>query len=391
MNPSRDSGENFLECTSRPQPSIASRRLTSFKQRKKGVALLPLLDYTTSNLAAELGRRGIMRYWMLRFISGILAIGWLLPGAYATTAPVQRGGLIETKLTPFGNTEVKPRQNNVRGPQAGNPLWVIPLESLSSTRERPLFSPSRRPPAQAIAAPPPPKPRAAPPVVPEQLQLTLVGTVVGGNDHIGVFLDNTTRNIVRLEVGQGVAGWTLRDVQSRTATFKKDQRQTMLELPSRNGRQEPPQILTNQPAPRPLPAARRGTPHRQARPPDASKKESSAPVASTQEDGGALTSSGTWRDGDGQLISPPKSSVPVVNAVDTPAAEGAAAWTDGDGETITPPPTYRAANDGQPPAPKAANWRDGDGQMIQPPPEPTGYGGGRWVDGDGQFVSPPSR
>jgi hypothetical protein len=332
-----------------------------------------------------------MRHWVLRFFSGILAVGWLPPCTYAATAPVQRG-LMETRLTPFVNTEVKPGRNDERGPQTGNPLWVIPVASLASTRERPLFSPSRRPPAQAIAAPPPPKPRAAPPVVPEQLQLTLVGTVVGGNDHIGVFLDSATRNIVRLQVGQGVAGWTLRDIQARTATFKKDQRQTMLELPSRNGQQEPPQVVTDQPKPRPLPAAQRGTPHRQTRPPDASKRESSAPVASTHEDGGgAATSSGTWRDGDGQLISPPKSSVPVVNAADTPATGGASTWTDGDGEVSAPPPSYQAANDGQPPAPKAATWRDGDGQMIQPPPEPTGYGGGRWVDGDGQFVSPPSR
>lgn len=331
-----------------------------------------------------------MRYWMLRSISGILAIGWLLPCAYAATAPAQQG-LIETKLTPFVNTEVKPRQGGERGPRTGNPLWAIPLESLSSTRERPLFSPSRRPPAQAIAAPPPPKPRAAP-VVMEQLQLTLVGTVIGGSEHIGIFLDNATRNVVRLQVGQEAAGWTLRDVQARTATFKKDERQTMLALPSRNGREEsPPQIVTNPPAPRPLPAARRGTPHRHPRPPEVSKRESSAPVASTHDDRGPPTSSGAWRDGDGQLISPPKSSVPVVNAADTPAPGGGAMWSDGDGEMIAPPPSYRAANDGRPPAPKAANWRDGDGQMIQPPPESTGYGGGTWVDGDGQFVSPTSK
>jgi hypothetical protein len=331
-----------------------------------------------------------MRYWILRSIAGILAIGWLAPCAYAATAPVQHGPM-ETRLTPLVNTEVKPRQGDERVPQTGNPLWAIPLESLSSTRERPLFSPSRRPPAQAIAAPPPPQPRAAP-VVLEQLQLTLVGTVVGGNEHIGVFLDNATRSVVRLQVGQEASGWTLRDVQARTATFKKDQRQTMLQLPSRNGQQEsPPQILTNPPAPRPLPAAHRGTPHRQTHPPDASKRESSAPVASTHDDGGAPTSSGTWRDGDGQFISPPKSPLPVENAADPAAAGGAATWTDGDGEVIAPPPSHRAANDGRPPGPKSANWRDGDGEMIQPPAEPTGYGGGTWVDGDGQFVSPTSR
>ncbi len=35
--------------------------------------------------------------------------------------------------------------------QAGNPLWAIPLSALTETRERPLFSASRRPPV--VAAP----------------------------------------------------------------------------------------------------------------------------------------------------------------------------------------------------------------------------------------------
>jgi hypothetical protein len=334
-----------------------------------------------------------MRYWMLRAISGILAIGWLPPCAYAATTPAQHG-VIGSRLTPFVNTEVKPRPSGERGPQTGNPLWAVSLESLSFTRERPLFSPSRRPPAQAIVAPPPPPPAA--PVVPEQLQLTLVGTVIGGSEHIGVFLDQATRNVVRLQVGQGVEGWILRDVEARTATFKKEQRQTMLALPSRNGRQEsPPQISTNQATP-PRPADVRGTPRRQPHPASASKAGSSAPVASAHDGGETPASSGTWRDGDGQLISPPRSPVPIVNAADTPAADTpaparSATWIDGDGETIAPPASYRAANDGPPPAPQADTWRDGDGQMILPPAEPTRDGAGTWVDGDGRFVDPPSR
>ncbi|HKS60528.1 MAG TPA: hypothetical protein VJT13_02445, partial [Xanthobacteraceae bacterium] len=36
---------------------------------------------------------------------------------------------------------------------SGNPLWAIPLSSLNATRERPLFLPSRRAPAPAVAGP----------------------------------------------------------------------------------------------------------------------------------------------------------------------------------------------------------------------------------------------
>src|SRR5438552_8262323 len=63
-----------------------------------------------------------------------------------------------------------------RSEPSGNPLWAIPLSALTATRERPLFLPSRRAPAPAVAgtpvvaAPPPPPP--AP--VDEQPPLTLV-------------------------------------------------------------------------------------------------------------------------------------------------------------------------------------------------------------------------
>ena len=46
---------------------------------------------------------------------------------------------------------------------SANPLWTIPLSSLTATRERPLFSPSRRPPQSVVVAkapPPPPPPQA---------------------------------------------------------------------------------------------------------------------------------------------------------------------------------------------------------------------------------------
>src|SRR6202167_5277676 len=38
-----------------------------------------------------------------------------------------------------------------RTPSA-NPLWGVPLNQLSGTRDRPIFSPSRRPPPAAAAA-----------------------------------------------------------------------------------------------------------------------------------------------------------------------------------------------------------------------------------------------
>ena len=65
----------------------------------------------------------------------------------------------------------------------GNPLWAIPLSTLTATRERPIFLPTRRPPSPVIANTPiePTRPVAAPP--PEQPpRFALVGAVTGDNN-----------------------------------------------------------------------------------------------------------------------------------------------------------------------------------------------------------------
>ncbi|HEX9535118.1 MAG TPA: hypothetical protein VF924_06570 [Stellaceae bacterium] len=120
-----------------------------------------------------------------------------------------------------------------RPPSAGNPLWALPLKQLSITRERPVFSPSRRAPPPAtptyvapVAVRTPPKP-----VEPERPSITLLGTILGSTESIGVFFNPTTRDIVRLRVGEDHEGWALRSVKTREATLVKDRERVVLELP----------------------------------------------------------------------------------------------------------------------------------------------------------------
>jgi general secretion pathway protein N len=121
-----------------------------------------------------------------------------------------------------------------------NPLWAIPLDRLRATRERPLFSVSRRPPPEPVAfvAPvvsePPPPPPPPPPAEAEKPPMTLVGVVHGPNDQIGIFLDRTGPAVIRLRVGEQDRGWVVRSVDSRTATLEKENQQVKLELPARN-------------------------------------------------------------------------------------------------------------------------------------------------------------
>jgi hypothetical protein len=116
---------------------------------------------------------------------------------------------------------------------SANPLWAIPLLQLSATRERPLFAPSRRPPPPVVAyqlasAPPPPPPK---PAEPEKPRLSLVGTIAGGAEGIGVFLDSTTRAVLRLKMGETHEGWVLRAVRRREATLQKGSQVAVLTLP----------------------------------------------------------------------------------------------------------------------------------------------------------------
>jgi len=119
---------------------------------------------------------------------------------------------------------------------SANPLWGIPLTQLSVTRDRPIFSPSRRPPPPAIAeqAPvrPPPSPRKKEITPP---QLSLVGTIASDDESFGIFLDQSTNAALRLRVGEDYQGWRLRAIQGREVTIEKDQQGVVLTLPEPGG------------------------------------------------------------------------------------------------------------------------------------------------------------
>jgi general secretion pathway protein N len=149
---------------------------------------------------------------------------------------------------PTGPTEggVVPFQGDARAPAPprelrGNPLWAIPLSVLTATRERPLFLPSRRAPAPAVAGLPSVEPVAPPPPVvpPEKPHLSLVGAIVGEREGIAVLLDETTRAIVRLKTGESHEGWTLRSVRRREATLEKDRETMILALPAPGDQKKP--------------------------------------------------------------------------------------------------------------------------------------------------------
>jgi general secretion pathway protein N len=157
-----------------------------------------------------------------------------LQGGISSPSPdMVPGAIAPTPVEPAPEA-VRPQNPARSGRDArGNPLWAVPLKSLTATRERPIFLPSRRAFAPAIAGPPPAP--AAPPVgpkEPDRPRLALVGAVVGEAEGIAVFLDQTNQAIVRLRTGENHSGWILRSVRGREATLQKDRETVLLALPA---------------------------------------------------------------------------------------------------------------------------------------------------------------
>ena len=151
----------------------------------------------------------------------------------SATAPPSDRAVNSGEAAPLRTTARSPDAAVERSPSAGNPLWALPLKQLSITRERPIFSLSRRPPPPAtptyvapVAVRSPPRP-----VEPERPSITLLGTILGSTESIGIFFNPTTRDIVRLRVGEDHEGWVLRSVKTREAILVKDRERVVLELP----------------------------------------------------------------------------------------------------------------------------------------------------------------
>jgi len=130
----------------------------------------------------------------------------------------------------------------------GNPLWAIPISKLSATRDRPLFSASRRPRTPTVAAAPAPTPTmAAQPPAPETPPFTLVGTIIGENSRIAIFFNEALKTATGVKEGDSDSGWILRSVDPHSAILDGSGRTVTLDLPEPSAPAGPAQ---QSPAPR---------------------------------------------------------------------------------------------------------------------------------------------
>jgi hypothetical protein len=176
------------------------------------------------------GGKMISRFALPR-VAGALVLAPLAATAIAQ-GPGTPGLSVHADLGPA--PRIKPADVE-RAPPSGNPLWTIPLTVLSDTRDRPIFTPSRRPPPPPVVEkpyvpPPPPRVETKPP--PEPLTLALLGTIAGDGAGVALFMEKGSQEVVRLRTGESHQGWVLRAVHGREAMLEKGDRKETVTLPS---------------------------------------------------------------------------------------------------------------------------------------------------------------
>jgi general secretion pathway protein N len=102
-----------------------------------------------------------------------------------------------------------------------NPLEAQSLDRLSATRDRPLFSPSRRPPP-----PPPPVaelPAASAPPPPPPPNVRLFGIVIDGEGARAIVRSGTEK-VDRVQIGDNIGGWQVSQIEGRHLVLSLDGR-----------------------------------------------------------------------------------------------------------------------------------------------------------------------
>jgi hypothetical protein len=146
--------------------------------------------------------------------------------------PARQTEMIKPTVTHVASAGVPSKANPQQGGtnqgsvEGGTSLWSTPLTSLTATRERPIFAPTRRPRATTVNSVAPPASSSAQP------PLVLVGAIAGETEGIAIFQDGTTKGVIRLKTGESHAGWILQAVKKREAVLQNERKDAILELPS---------------------------------------------------------------------------------------------------------------------------------------------------------------
>jgi general secretion pathway protein N len=138
-----------------------------------------------------------------------------------------------------------------------------PLEELQATRERPLFSPRRRPDEEAAGE----TETSLVEESPDALPFELTGVVMGADIAVAILRNRDTQETVHLRQGEALDAWSLEEIASRHVVLRQEDRQVRLELflPKPEGSATsdptalPPRAVRQSPANLQIPQTRRSS------------------------------------------------------------------------------------------------------------------------------------
>jgi hypothetical protein len=146
-------------------------------------------------------------------------------GCIVGSVVMTRGALLARDKAP----DRLPAEPAAAASPAASPLAALSLERFSVTRERPLFSPNRRPP------PVPPAPVVSRPSPPAPPKVTLLGTVMDADEARALVSVGTPDKMLRVRIGDEIEGWKVTQIEQRSLVLSLDNRTTTFTLFSGQG------------------------------------------------------------------------------------------------------------------------------------------------------------
>ncbi len=155
----------------------------------------------------------------------------ILPTAFVV-AYLALGWLIYHQLTGSPNTEAQARAEPATAPSLDElppelQFTMAAIQDFDSVLERPLFSPTRRP---------PPVEGGAEPATIRDFDYALTGVMIDDDARIALFRKTDGSGVVRQAEGTSIEGWLLKDVQSDFVVLERDGEEQVVELLFRSPR-----------------------------------------------------------------------------------------------------------------------------------------------------------
>lgn len=133
-------------------------------------------------------------------------------------------GVAVSSAAPLSAESTAPSQGRPSQEHAAaldNPLAIHPLDEFTATRDRPLFTRGRRPPAALHAPPVTAAPPAPPPPPPK---LALFGILVQDGEASAIVRGAPSEKVIHVRVGDDIDGWKVSKIAERQIVLSQDDR-----------------------------------------------------------------------------------------------------------------------------------------------------------------------